>query len=85
MPNDVHALRASWGNQLRARRLDRGLSLREAARQADISAPYLLALERGEYSPSDDVRLRLAVALGTKVERLFPYSAPKRSQERGAA
>ncbi|MCK9929995.1 helix-turn-helix domain-containing protein [Frankia sp. Mgl5] len=77
MPNDVYALRASWGTQLRARRLERGLSLREAARQADISAPYLFALERGEHSPGDDIRLRLATTLGTTVGELFRYPAPE--------
>lgn len=86
MATDVHALRASWGAQLRARRLECGLSLREAARQADISAPYLLALERGEYGPSDDIRLRLATTLATTVGDLFPYPTFARpAQDRGAA
>lgn len=72
-------LRARWADLLRQARLDAGLSQR-ALREilnADGGPPVapevLSRWENAVYSPGDENRLRLAVALGKTVPELFPY------------
>jgi proline racemase len=59
------------GRNLRAMRRRRGLSLREAAEQAEISVSHLSAIERGTRNISLAGLQRLAVALGIQVSDLF--------------
>ncbi len=57
--NNIRTRQAYWdaisgvGKAIRATRKHRGLSLRECARQAKISAPFLSDIERGRRSMSD--------------------------------
>lgn len=46
------------------------LSLREAAKRAEVSAPYLLDVERGKRAPSREVLQRLASVLEIPLEML---------------
>ena len=52
------------GKRLRARRMDGGKSLREVARAAGFSAPYLSDLERGNRGWSGDTIRRVEEAIG---------------------
>jgi transcriptional regulator with XRE-family HTH domain len=54
-----------------ARRV-RGLSLTELAAHSGVSRVTIHKLERGGASPSLDTAQRLAVALSTSVDALFP-------------
>ena len=54
---------ASTGAKIKARRLELGLGLREAARAANISATYWTDLEAGDRSPSDLVGLSIDLTL----------------------
>ena len=83
MPDDEQLLQSQWGERLRARRLALGLSQYDLAPAAEISVPYLSLLERGVNNPGNGVRMRLAAALGTTVEDLFPY--PPAEPERAAS
>jgi DNA-binding transcriptional MerR regulator/quercetin dioxygenase-like cupin family protein len=59
------------GEKLRAARHRRGLSLRDASRQAGLSVSHLSAIECGTRNASLAGLQRLAVALGIQVSGLF--------------
>ncbi len=58
-------------SRVRAVRLARGISQAELARRAGITRQALSAIEAGRYLPNTAVALRLAQALGCRVEDLF--------------
>lgn len=58
-------------NELRAVRLRLGLSQQELAQAAGVTRQTIGGIEGGLYSPSATVALRLARALGCRVEDLF--------------
>ena len=64
---DVHSL----GAYIRAQREHSRISLRELARRADVSNPYLSQLERGLRRPSAEILQRLARALEVSSETLY--------------
>jgi transcriptional regulator with XRE-family HTH domain len=73
---DLQVLKIEWGRGVRLRRKAQGLSADRLARLADVTTSYIGRIELGIDSPRDMVRIRLAAALGTTVEELFPYPAP---------
>ncbi|WP_190868996.1 helix-turn-helix transcriptional regulator [Actinomadura sp. RB99] len=69
-------IRARWGEQIKKRRLDAGLSQMEVAARAGIDKSWLSKIERGETGArgiGDEVRMGIAAALGCRVEDAFPY------------
>lgn len=60
---------AAIGEALRLLRGDR--STAEVAETIGISEPSLLAYERGEWAPRDEVKARIAKFYGTPVETIF--------------
>lgn len=71
MANDLNT---TWGSRLKSVRAQRGMSALELSRRAEITSQYVYMLERGQYSPSDEVRLRIAAALDVQVEDIWSYS-----------
>jgi putative molybdopterin biosynthesis protein len=67
MPRNSHELQ----NNLKRARSSGGYTQGELARQAGISRQAYSALESGNANPSTEVALRLARALGERVELLF--------------
>jgi len=61
----------AFHENLRAIRLAKGLTQPSLAEAAQIEQSYLSKLENGRSSPSDEVLLRLAGALGTSAEELM--------------
>jgi len=59
------------GALLRARRLARGLSLREVSTRTSVSNAYLSELERGLHEPSLSVLLAIASALDTPLGEIL--------------
>ncbi len=57
---------------LRTARRDKGLTQDQLADKAKVGQATVSELERGEYSPSLDIARRLALALGTSIDALFP-------------
>jgi len=57
-------------NRIRLIREEKGLTLTGLARDADISAPFLLDLERGARSAKPETLERIASALGVDVSDL---------------
>ncbi|MFE3191994.1 helix-turn-helix domain-containing protein [Nocardia sp. NPDC059240] len=70
--NDESALAALVGGVVRDLREKSGLSMRELARRAGISQPFLSQIERGVSAPSMITTYRLAAALGVTPGDLLP-------------
>lgn len=77
------------GRELAAARAGRGISLREAAASAEISAAYLQKLERSQVAePSPKILRRLATALDLPYRRLMElagYELPSKPSNPFAA
>lgn len=58
-------------SQLRARRLQCGLTQAELAQRARVSRQLIAAVEAGHNTPAVDAAVRIAQALATTVEQLF--------------
>lgn len=67
----------SLRNNLRQFRRGAGLSQQELAGQAGISRQAYVSVESGKSSPSTEVALRLARALGTQVDGLFSLAGER--------
>lgn len=66
---------AAWGAKIRQVRHEKHLKAVAVAQDAGISRGYLHELERGTYCPSDDVKVRIAKAIGVDVAELFDLKA----------
>lgn len=75
----VNDLLSTWGERIRELRDERGLSLNQLSRDAEIDQSQLWKAERGERGLGDEARMRLAGALGVRVEAIFVY--PDTSRE----
>ena len=75
-------LRATWGANLRAARTAAGWSLGDLARAAGgrTDPSNLSKIERGLVGVSDDMKTRLAAALGVPVGELFRSQTGRRSR-----
>ena len=58
-------------NRIALFRAERGLTRRALAESVDVNPQTIGFLERGDYSPSVELALRLAQVLGVRVEMLF--------------
>ena len=59
------------GNRLKEARSEAGLTQAELAELVGVSRKTINTVENGVFVPSTLLALKLAVALGTKVEKLF--------------
>lgn len=66
-------LNTAWGQKLRLLRKQRDISVLKLSRSAEVSPQYIYMLEQGRYSPSDEVRVKLAAALEVQVEDIWSY------------
>jgi transcriptional regulator with XRE-family HTH domain len=64
-------LGAHFGQEVKALRLERGLSQAELAEAAGTSEEWIRRIERGARSPSFDTLEAISRALGVTVARLF--------------
>ncbi len=69
------------GERVRQLREENDLSVRELAKKAKVSAPFISDVELGRRHPSEDVMQRLASVLKTTVEDLEKYDARPPVQE----
>lgn len=73
MPNNLSTV---WGRRIKHKRLELGMSQRALAARAEIDQGYFCRIENGETGGrgvGDEVRMRLARALGVRVEDIFSY------------
>ena len=64
MKTDYPAL---FGQQIRAKRKERGLTIKALAQKAGIAHQNLWKIENGKYNPSLDYLALIAEALGCKI------------------
>jgi transcriptional regulator with XRE-family HTH domain len=65
-------MHAEWGRRVRRLRRDKELTATSVAREVGISSTHLHRIEGGAPS-SDEVRLRIARALGVDPGEIFNY------------
>src|SRR6187431_1653801 len=70
------AIVVRFAQKLRERRLERGMSQAELARQAQVTTNYVSRLEGGRAAPGIDLAARLATALGVTISDLLPMPTP---------
>ena len=61
-------------NRVRNRRAGAGLTQAQLGAVVGVSRQSIVSTEKGDYAPSVYLALRLAQALGTSVEDLFPLT-----------
>ena len=62
---------AKLGEYIREQRVSAQISLRQLARAADVSNPYLSQVERGLRRPSAEILARIAAGLRISAETLY--------------
>ena len=67
---------ALFGQRLRQRRLERGMSQADLARQAQVTTNYISRLEGGGAAAGIDLAARIASALGVTIADLLPLPIP---------
>ncbi|HHU20721.1 MAG TPA: helix-turn-helix transcriptional regulator [Bacilli bacterium] len=60
-------------NQLKVYRAKLGLNQAEMGKRVGVSRQTISLIERGDYSPSVSLALKLAKECGVKVEDIFSY------------
>lgn len=68
-------LRKQWGEAVRARREELGLSQAELATAVGLHQTAISRLENGQFYPSVPTQLALARELRREVDELFPRSS----------
>ena len=64
-------------NEVQKFRLDRGITQGDLAAAAGVSRQTIIAIEKGNYTPSVHLALRVARFFKTPVERLFLIAREK--------
>lgn len=73
----------AFGEELRFRRDEHGLSQEEVAWRAHLSRQYVSRLELGECSPSLDTMVAVAAALGTTLDVMIHGVSRRLTHKRG--
>lgn len=66
-------LAVTWGERLQAVRDAKQVSVRDLAARVGVTTQYIYLLQTGRYSPSDDLRVKIAAALTVRVEDIWAY------------
>lgn len=61
-----------WGSKVHDARVALGWTLEDLAARTGSTSQTIHKIERGQIAPRDHLRIALAFALGTDVDRLFP-------------
>jgi len=75
LANNERVAPALVGARIRARRLQRGISLRQFARDLEVSASFISQLETGKASPSVATLFAICAALDLSTDELFDNDA----------
>ncbi|NEM91830.1 helix-turn-helix domain-containing protein [Galbitalea soli] len=71
----------SLGERLKAIRVNAGLTLRELARQAEVSPSFISQIENGKSQPSVSTLYTFSRLLGVSVDELFDPRGPEAAAE----
>ncbi len=70
-------------NHLKVHRIKLGLNQQELGQKAGVSRQTISLIERGDYSPSVSLALKLAQICGVRVEDIFIYEEDHHGNEKG--
>lgn len=70
-------------NHLKEHRARLGVNQSELGKLAGVSRQTISLIERGDYSPSVTLALKLAKIFGTNVEEIFTYEEDDENEEQG--
>jgi len=80
-PATMSAANTDVGPQLRARRVDRGISQRELARRLGLSPSLISQIEKGQSRPSVKTLYGMVTELGLSLDELFLSRLPGDAEE----
>ena len=69
------------GQKIKSYRLARGLTIKELAEASQITSSMLSQIERGDYSPSVTLALKIAKVFEVQVEDIFWYEEEEEHDE----
>lgn len=69
-------------NRLKEHRARLGVNQQEMGRLAGVSRQTISQIERGDYSPSVTLALKLAKICGVAVEEIFSYEEDERDERK---
>jgi len=70
----VEELKREWGRNVALWRKVKDLSQAGLAEACGVTQQTISSIERGEYAPRDDLKVRLATVLNRDVRDLFPLT-----------
>ena len=65
-------------NNLRSIRREQEMSQNELGRRTKIAQSVLSLIERGYQEPSKEMKRKISIALGYKIEKVFPVQESKK-------
>lgn len=77
----------AWGKRVRQARRDAGLTQEQLAARVEVEQNTVSRIETGTTAPSDDLKLKICIALNRDVDDLFgwPESILEIARSRSAA
>ncbi len=70
----VQELKRRWGQNVQGLRRTRGLTQAQLGTAAQVTQQTISSLERGDYAPRDQLKIRIAQALDVDAGVLFPLT-----------
>lgn len=67
-------LHAGWGEKVREEREAAGLTQKALADACDVHPTTVLRIERGDLCPNDELKWKIAGALGVRMDVLWAWS-----------
>lgn len=62
-----------WGERVKEALEDQGMTMSELARICDVNVTTIMRLTRGAFDPRIELKLKIAGALGMRVDRLWQW------------
>ncbi len=70
----MQELKRRWGQNVQGLRRTRGLTQAQLGTAAQVTQQTISSLERGDYAPRDQLKIRIAQALDVDAGVLFPLT-----------
>lgn len=72
-PGPVQDVHDGWAEQIRERRLDKGLKLREFAELCGVTEATMSRIENGKLAPNDGLKWKIAGVFGVRMDRMWAW------------
>lgn len=80
-----HPLAAHFGDRLRQKRTELGLTMTDLAERTGMTPSYVSFIEKGQSNPTLEMMVRLAEAVGLELSTMLLPESPRRisAQQKG--